>query len=262
MRFQLKLSIENRNKTLLPINYQYELSSAIYKIFHSGNEEFSNFLHSKGFTDENKQFKLFTFSNLYIPKFKRTSDRLQILSTGVSFIISLYPIETFEPFITGIFKNQKIEIGDKKTSVQFSISNIEKLQEPNFESPMSFKTLSPINVSYQAANKKHAHYLHPEDSRFEELLINNLKNKYIAYQNFINEPISLSDNFDYELKVGKNIRSKLITIKKGSPHETKLKGYDFSFTLKAPKELLKIGYYAGFGEKNSMGFGCVEVVKL
>jgi hypothetical protein len=29
--------------------------------------------------------------------------------------------------------------------------------------------------------------------------------------------------------------------------------------LNAPVELIKTGYYAGFGEKNSMGFGCVEI---
>ncbi|RLD54679.1 MAG: CRISPR-associated endoribonuclease Cas6, partial [Bacteroidetes bacterium] len=34
----------------------------------------------------------------------------------------------------------------------------------------------------------------------------------------------------------------------------------YKFKIKAPKELLRLGYYAGFGEKNSMGFGCCEVV--
>ncbi|MCB0538258.1 MAG: CRISPR-associated endoribonuclease Cas6, partial [Bacteroidetes bacterium] len=32
----------------------------------------------------------------------------------------------------------------------------------------------------------------------------------------------------------------------------------FHFELTAPVELHEIGYEAGFGEKNSMGFGCVK----
>jgi len=259
MRFKLKLSIPDRNrKTLLPINYQYELSSAIYKIIALGNEEFSSFLHEKGFIEKNKQFKLFSFSNLHIPKFGRIDDRLEILSEHVNLIVNFYPIEAIEPFVAGLFSNQIIEVGDRKSTAIFNISGIEKLMVPDFSNSMSFKTLSPINISYLGQNKKHALYLTPEDSRFEELLINNLKNKYIAYQNFNNQPNFLTENFDYELSVGKDIRSKLITIKKDTPQESKIKGFDFSFDLKAPAELLKIGYYAGFGEKNSMGFGCVE----
>lgn len=259
MRIKLKLSIsKGSHDTLLPINYQYELSSAIYKIIESGNKEFSDFLHRKGFTEKNKKFKLFTFSNFYIPKFKLQGDRLKILSAGVSCIISFYPIETVEPFIQGLFQNQRIEIGDRKLSVRFKVQQIEKLREPDFSSQMRFKTLSPMNVSFKPQNKPYAQYLHPEDSRFEEVLIKNLQNKLIAYQKFTNQNIILPEKFNYEIKPDKQIKTKLITIKKGSAQESKIKGFDFSFSIKAPVELIRIGYYAGFGEKNSMGFGCCE----
>ncbi|MBP8945755.1 MAG: hypothetical protein KBG25_07665, partial [Paludibacteraceae bacterium] len=56
------------------------------------------------------------------------------------------------------------------------------------------------------------------------------------------------------------IRQKLIRIKAGKADETFLKGFEFEFKLTAPVELMRIGYYSGFGEKNSLGFGCVEVV--
>ena len=41
--------------------------------------------------------------------------------------------------------------------------------------------------------------------------------------------------------------------------ESKLIGYQFDFFLDAPAELIRIGYYTGFGEKNSVGFGCVGI---
>jgi CRISPR-associated endoribonuclease Cas6 len=38
------------------------------------------------------------------------------------------------------------------------------------------------------------------------------------------------------------------------------KGFEFDFSLTAPVELMRIGYYGGVGEKNSLGFGCCELV--
>jgi CRISPR-associated endoribonuclease Cas6 len=56
-------------------------------------------------------------------------------------------------------------------------------------------------------------------------------------------------------------KEKKIIIKAGTPEETKVRAYLFDFELQAPVPLLEFGYDAGFGEKNSTGFGCVEVVK-
>ncbi|PIY05025.1 MAG: hypothetical protein COZ21_04960, partial [Bacteroidetes bacterium CG_4_10_14_3_um_filter_31_20] len=46
-----------------------------------------------------------------------------------------------------------------------------------------------------------------------------------------------------------------------TPEETFLKGFLFDFKITAPHELIKIGYYAGFGKANSLGFGCAEVIE-
>jgi len=259
VRFKLNLLVNNSQHAALPINYQYELSAAIYRIFEHGNTDFSAFLHQKGYFDQNKQFKLFTFSRLYFPSFKIVDDRLRVLSREVSFVISFYPIEAIEPFIQGIFANQRLSVGDKKSTVDFTVTGIEKFQEPEFATQMRYKTLSPINVSFQLPGKPHALYLQPTDSRFEEILINNLKNKFAAYQSIKFDKSALSTDFSFNLEVDKNVKSKLITLKAGTPAETQIRAFDFSFSLSAPIALQRMGYYAGFGEKNAMGFGCCEV---
>jgi len=257
VRFRIKLTVNNAQQTaLLPINYTYELSAAIYRIFEHGNTEFSAFLHQKGYLDSYKQFKLFTFSKFYFPDFKIENDRIHVRSREISFEISFYPLEAIEPFIQGIFSNQRLSIGDKKTQLDFTVSGIEKLPEPKFEQTMRYKTLSPVNVSFQPANKPHALYLAPTDSRYEELLINNLKNKYIAYQKYKPELPNLPTDFVSNLQIEKDVKSKLITLKVGTPAETQIKAFEFTFALTAPVALQRMGYYAGFGEKNAMGFGC------
>jgi CRISPR-associated endoribonuclease Cas6 len=55
-------------------------------------------------------------------------------------------------------------------------------------------------------------------------------------------------------------RQKGITVKMGTPQQSKLVGYHYNFKIKDDRELLRMGYYCGFGEKNSMGFGCCEIL--
>ncbi|MBN2244972.1 MAG: CRISPR-associated endoribonuclease Cas6, partial [Candidatus Aminicenantes bacterium] len=40
-----------------------------------------------------------------------------------------------------------------------------------------------------------------------------------------------------------------------------IKAFEAPFIIRANPELIKIGYQCGFGEKNSAGFGCVEIIK-
>lgn len=272
MRFKLTIENSPRNNNILPLNYQYELSAWIYKILNHGNEEFAEWLHQKGYTNDYKNFKLFTFSNLLIPKYQIKGDRMKIESRINELIVSFYPIESLEYFITGLFNNQQFTIGDKKSKAAFTVNYVEKLPEPEFQNTMEFKALSPILISYKnTENQKYAEYKHPEDNNYGELLMKNLAEKHNAF--YASEANSFGDpnsekvksleacNLDYEFHTQSKPKSRLITIKSGTKQESKLRGYLYRFRLKAPKELLRLGYYAGFGEKNSLGFGCGEIVE-
>ncbi len=254
MRFTLTLSLDQINSKI-PINYQYELSSWIYKTINEGNPEFAEFLHSRGYMNDNKSFKLFCFSNLIVPKFKTEFDRLVLACEQIKLMVSFYPIEAMEPFIVGLFKNQAFTIGDRKSHAGFVVSSVEKMKEPEFTDQMSFKFLSPIHVIRKNPfDPSKTDHLDPEHKDFEGNFFDNLINKYNAYHK--------STDFDVsglKLELLTEPRSKAIHIKQGTKQETILKSYFFDFKITAPAKLIRIGYYAGFGKENSQGFGFAEI---
>jgi len=266
MRFTLTLSTDLSSKSgnTLPINYQYELSSWIYKVLNSSDNDFARWLHETGYINQNRKFKLFTFSNLRPEKYKIEGDRLKIESGHTGLTISFYLPGVAEHFIKGLFMDQVIRLGDRYTSAEFRVSLVEKLNDPDFKRTMSFRTISPLTISRNdGTESKHAQYLSPDAPVYGELLINNLLNKYKALSD--NGLINVKDStLKTEGIIAFNLtdksRQKLIRIKAGTAEETFIKGYIFSFTFDAPVELMRIGYYGGFGEKNSLGFGCCEII--
>jgi CRISPR-associated endoribonuclease Cas6 len=254
MRIKLTLSSARLNSKI-PINYQYELSSWIYKILNEGDPAFAQFLHEKGYLDEKKRFKLFCFSNLQIAKYSREQDRLVINTNPVKLIISFYPIEALEPFVVGLFKNQEFSIGDKISKANFMVNAVEKLKEPEFKQQMSFRLISPIHVIRKNPfDPTKTDHLDPEHKDFATNLFENLISKYKAYHGAADFNVS-----EFKLNILSEPRSKAIHIKQGSRQETILKSYLFDFKIIANPALIRIGYYAGFGKENSQGFGFAEL---
>ncbi|MCK5721394.1 MAG: hypothetical protein KAI84_02580, partial [Gammaproteobacteria bacterium] len=54
--------------------------------------------------------------------------------------------------------------------------------------------------------------------------------------------------------------SKLIHFKIDNNIRTKIKGFEAPFRIVADPELIGIGYDVGFGNDNSAGMGCVELI--
>jgi CRISPR-associated endoribonuclease Cas6 len=69
----------------------------------------------------------------------------------------------------------------------------------------------------------------------------------------------LSGNINFIPELGKTPKSKLVTIKPFTREESRVRGFLYEFSLTAPREIHQLIQSAGFGEKNSMGFGWVEV---
>ena len=256
MRFNLNLSLTDKNRNVLPVNYQYELSAWIYKVINHSDPVFAEWLHNRGFSNDNKQFRLFTFSNLLIPQYRITGDRLIIKSDQIELIISTLPEETIQHFIAGVFRDREFSLGDRISNAGFRIDSIEAMPSPVFSDEMSFRTLSPIFVSDKVEGRKYAQYLSPDYSDYVSLLINNLKEKVKVYT----KEESLFNKHEGLINLLSPPRQKGITIKSGTPQQSKLVGYQYNFKIKANKELLRMGYFCGFGEKSSLGFGCCEII--
>lgn len=256
MRFQLTLHLRDRNRTILPCSYVYELSSTLYKILNKGDVNFTSWLHDHGYCKNKKSFKLFTFSNLYVPSFRIEGTRFHILSDVVKLKVSFFPIEAIEVFVIGLFKNREFILGDRFSQVPFEVVNIERLPEPEFVPRMAFKTLSPMFIEEQFPDKRRTVHLQPDDPKFAELLHLNLLEKYRAF--YGQEPDASWPATHLHLL--SSPKAKTISLKTGTPQETRMKGYMFQFELDGQPELLRLGYDGGFGRLNSQGFGCVEVL--
>ena len=256
MRLKVELIITGNGRTL-PINYQYPLSAWIYKTLHHANPEFSAWLHSHGYSFENRQFKLFTFSNLSFEKSKVSGDRLTSLSDSVSLIISFLVPETVQHFVRGCFINQRFRLGDYISQLDLQVRGLEILPSPLFQEEMSFETMSPVCISQSREGEGigSCEYLSPVDERYGLILKENLIRKHIAF----NGGEGFGNDFSFMLL--SEPRSKLISVIKDKNNPIRFRAYHYRFKIKATPELVKMGYYAGFGEKNSMGCGCVKLIE-
>lgn len=261
MRFLIKLEVNNSGDALIPINYQYELSSWMYKQVNSGDNNFASWLHSQGYNSGNKHFKLFVFSMLNIPRRNIEKEYIRIQCQEISFTISFLLSEIAEPFICGLFKNQTFTLGDKVHQAAFTIKSIERMAEPVFTEKVMFRAVSPVVVStVPEGGNKYVTYISPEHPHFEELIFQNIIKKIVAASSQIKDGFQMAPEAHLKFNLKSKIVPKLIKIKTDTPQQTFIRGFMFDFELEAPVAVMRAFYYAGCGEKNSMGFGCLEVL--
>ncbi|MCK9450363.1 MAG: CRISPR-associated endoribonuclease Cas6 [Bacteroidales bacterium] len=264
MRFKLSLYVADAPNCLLPVNYQYPLSAWIYKTIHEGDHAFARFLHETGFKIGGAAYKFFTFSRLLFPHhgFVMQGDRMKLLTDRAELVVSFLAPEAMQHFVSGLFSLQHFRIGDKKSAVSFRVEKVEALPLPLFKSTMMYRTLSPLLVSYKTEDQRNAHYFDPHESEYNSIFLNNLRQKAASaighglIQNFAPGDGKLS----FKPSDSKP-KSNLLIIKADTPAETRIRGFMYSFELTAPPLLHKIGFLGGFGEKNSLGLGCVSIIK-
>lgn len=265
MQFRLIL-IATGNDPCLPVNYQYPVSAAIFKILAQADRDYAAFLHNTGYTQDGqlKSFKLFTFSDLKTP-FRIQGDRLLMLAPQAELLISFHLPKAAETFIKGLFVQQQMVIADSKSRVSFTVSQVEALNnELNLDAiqELIIKPNSPIVCGIKN-QRGHYDFLPPEHPGFVPQLLHNWKEKYktvfdpaIAEEVFAGVKVAL---MLYEQPP----KSRLVTIKAGTPAETKIRGFmNFRLKLKGQRDALELLLNAGVGAYNSMGMGSVEVEKI
>lgn len=251
---RIKITCDIGEGISLPINYNYSLSGVIYQFLRESDPEYAQFLHQDGYEVENRRFKLFTFSQLMAKRREIRGDQIHFRSP-----LTWYVSSSQEPFLanfaaalmgTGILQIERHRL---------RVRDVEVLHQPRFGPQMTFRCLSPITMSTkrERAHQLVTHYCLPDDPQFSELVRQNLIRKYEAVYRQSPTEESFAMTFDQTYIDKRKGRVTRLVDYKG----TKIRGVVTPLHVIGAPELIRVGYECGFGDKNSMGFGMVEVLK-
>lgn len=238
---------------IIPFAYAHALTAVIYGFLNHSSHSYARFLHDEGYRSGKKRFKLFTFSQLLIPKRRITHEGIVCLSEQITWQISSPIPEFVEHLACGLLQLGRMRLGAK----EFEIERVEVAPAPTFSETMHFRCLSPIVVSlpYERGERLQAAYLRADDPRLSQAIRANLLKKFLLVHGRRPVAEELRVAFDREYLARKGEEVYRLVDYKG----TQIKAIMAPFTAQGSPELMEIGYEAGFGEKNSMGFGMVEV---
>lgn len=235
----MRAKISLRGKGLIPFNYNLALAGAVYGPIKRVDPDLAYSIHSS------TGFKFFTFSWLQIPQGKTSKNGISI-DGDAHFFVSSPVREIISAFVEGILERPAVRMGDTKLHVE----TVEVLLQPQFNGTTVFSTLSPIIVRTGEEENGHLRVvdLYPTDPKFYQNLQSNLIKKYEKLYNEEKANINFS-----KPSFTKPVRIKIRNTFHRANHMT--------FEAFGDIELLKLGYEAGFGGKNSMGFGMVQLAR-
>lgn len=250
MRIQILADIGNGIS--LPINYNHLLVGVIYKFLADSNPEYADFLHDEGYHADEKRFKLFTFSQLMSDRRRIVGDQIHFRSTLTWYVSS--PVEAFlSHFADTLLTEGRVYIGQHL----LKIIDVTIPRTPRFQSEMEFRCLSPIVMSASRENngQRRTHYCLPDDPELSDLIRQNLIRKHQAIHGRTPQDTTLSFGFhDGYIRRKQGRVTRLVDFK-----GIKLRGILCPFNVSGSVPLIAVGYECGFGDKNSAGFGMVEV---
>jgi CRISPR-associated endoribonuclease Cas6 len=239
MRLKISLASSSGNY-LIPYNYNHILSAIIYRKI--ADLDLASKLHFS------KDFKFFTFSQIYVPEFKLTRKGVISRDGKLEFYISSPNDELIKSLVEGHLENTEVNFkGDN-----LLVEQIELLKRPVFKESMKMRTMSPVmaRIKREVNGKLKIWDLGPGDERFYESVQKNLINKYVKFYGDFDGDRWLRLRPDM-----KSAKRRRIDIK-GNFH----RAFMMNFEIEADQRLLEFAYDCGIGEKNSMGFGMVDLV--
>ena len=239
---RIKLVFRYDGDKPIPFNRNHAISSWIYRCIRFYNRDYSEMLHF------DRDIKLFVFSDLHIPGYRISEKGLFTDRDEVYFYLSSPRSE----FISNLVKGLLNSVDENVLSlgkVELKIKSIETLKSIDFGENATFKALSPIVASTFQDRK--TFYLSPDKEKFYENLKNNLKKKYqMVYGKSYKKGIEIEPVYE---KFPRKIKYS-IKIKEGH-----VIGFRIPLRITASKEILRVAYECGIGEKNSMGFGMLDL---
>lgn len=233
------------DKVVLPIQYNHMVQAMIYRLL---DEELADFLHEEGFQNENRTFKMFTFSRINGNYTLDRNDGLIIFDGPIKLTVSSHFDDFSNSIGNSFLKRQRVQLGNNYLEVKQLAVEKENVNSEEIK----VRTLSPISTYstlYRKDGKKFTYYFNPMEEEFSETIENNLKNKYRAFYS--------EEAPEGEINIKPIGEPRLAVVKyKGFV----IKGYTGKFSITGPIPLLQLGIDTGLGSKNSQGFGCVKLI--
>lgn len=245
----------------IPINYNSAVSQFVYELLEP-DQPFANRANS---SSSNEGILYYTFSNLYIPDVRLQGRYLEFGRVPVELMISLLAEKDNESEILERMRTlthfdvDAFGLGDPDIkNASFEIRGIDILpEEASFGNRCKFRMLSPL----AAPLVEQAQHVHYHTHEFSEAIRQTLISKYTRWKGKPPE----DQRFVFRLDEGYVQRrrgriSKLVTFNEMSDDERRIKALISPFECEGNPELIWLGYVAGFGEKNVLGFGCTEPI--
>lgn len=238
---QVKLTLSPVYPFTIPLNYNYQVQSAIYKILQY-NPQYAGFIHDIGYVRKNTPFRLFTFGKIkgdYTIKDKKMwiagDIQIEVRSVSKDFCNILKE---------ALLALQKIKLFNSELKIKM----IELNHYTVTKNEVKIITSSPIVA--RCSNEQHkSFYFSPAEDEFQQLINSNFKNKFYAYSNH---------ETDAEINLMTlNKPQKVVTKYK----ETWIIAYNGKFLLTGEAWALDFLYQTGIGSHSSQGFGTFDVIE-
>ncbi len=240
-----------------PISQQHELLGVVYRFLKSSDPEYADFLHQEGYAidDGSRRYKLFAFSGLRAPRHCRQvmGGTLWLGPGVVDWQISSPREDFLRNFATGLLASGVLEVGAQR----LPIAEAQTMSTPDFSSGSArFLCMSPMVASVREPSGG-TRYLRPcEGEAFSQAVRKNLLRKYRALHGVEAGDVDFEMTFDARYLADPKHRegTKLVRFK-----EINIVGAQAPFTATGSPALLELMWDCGAGEKNSAGFGMIEL---
>jgi len=240
-------------RTSLPLDYHYAVASLLYATLGSASTEFASKLHDTGYQADGRSFKLFTFSRIRTMDARVVGENLLLDSPEIELQISSPVAEFIQHLVDGLSKHQTFRIA----TGSFQVAHAELVLAPVFKERMALRALSPLTETIRAG-EPHPSFLSLTDD-WSEVMQRNLLRKHEVLYGRSPDDTRLTFAWDKDYLASAERRGKRLSVLRDI-RGTRIRGWLAPFVVEGSPELIELGYEAGFGARNSMGFGMAEPV--
>lgn len=235
---------------VVPTPYNHILQGFIYTNLDGA---LSRWLHDEGYRFEKRRYKMLVFGRLE-GRYDRTAVGLAFRS-GVRLRVRSVNADVLSSLAEFLLAKKNVRLGRSPCHV----GEISLIPDPvvNASIPIEMRAVTPV-VTYSTlqlpSGRKTTHYYAPMEQDWSDLIVSNLVRKAYALGVWASREVPEGAQV-CPLRVGRG--DEVFSSFKG----TVIRGWLGTYKVALPEELFWVGYNAGFGSKNTQGFGLMEVIQ-